>query len=177
MTGLRLKLETSARPMPIREVEQLLRLVADASSTVKVLDGGEWHRVDFRVADLRIGSVDLLIVAAGGVVATWKGLPALLTLMQGLRDWGDDRRIKQSEARTAEADARKAEAEATILEKEVSRRHSEEQMAEEVQELLAEINTALLQQDAGIWLPSITRSAAAMDLARLALIIESVEPE
>lgn len=190
----------SAVPTPIRELERVLGLVSDASSvievrhTVRVPDGGtvdDWRRVDFRIADLRLGSVELLIVASGAVVGAWKGLPALLTFMQGLRDWDVDRRIKESEARKGEAEVRKAEAEATDAEKAATRRRAEQQLSEEARQLLRRVNAVLDDPDvrvvgllrtrirtrkAGRVLATVKEEASS-DLLRLAGVIESVELE
>jgi hypothetical protein len=148
----------------IPEIAWLLGLVHDASSMIEVKSGtkrpgrgnggaldDDWQRAIFSVSEMRLGSLELLIVASSAALGAWKGLPALLTFLQGLRDWTLEKRIKESEARRAEAEARLAELKTDEAVRAAERRADDfRKPPESVPEFLREINLALTDPDVRI---------------------------
>jgi hypothetical protein len=115
-TAIRLTLGTDL-PAPLSAVRRLFEAVDTVSRMVEIQVTAHrddepyllWRPASFQLVSVQLHSLELLIVAT---VGAWKGLPALLSFLQGLRDWNYDLDIKRSQARSARAAALSAEEEA-----------------------------------------------------------------
>jgi hypothetical protein len=102
-----------------------------------------WRRAQFSIAGLEIGSLELLIAA--GAATAWKGRPALLSFLEGLRDWGAHKRAAKAVADQEESKARILRMEGESAERGARRRGRADQEFIEV-EAIADRASAELEK-------------------------------
>jgi hypothetical protein len=106
----------SETPLPLVDTSSLIGALATIEKMVRGAPNviGVRSRVEFGIAQIQVGSLELIVTTAAGVVG---GLAALYALLEKIRDWPARRAQAMAEAQQAQANARKAEVEARKAER------------------------------------------------------------